>query len=470
MVRQSRNRNVTTKGRRVVATGVILALVIFVDATAQETAATEGVVRVLNWPESRPPLEDGREVPKLDYARYSLLPFIDSLRIAYRFEEEDGRPRVFLSLEWFPGRRGVLNGRIVRASLLPEDIRIESIDLLARVVADGQVVASFYAPLDTVNLAPSPSLTTVEIRDVSWDSLFTDIDESAVTRLRQMKFALEAPRILRVVFAIPPAGPERRPYVGPERTECIPDVGVWISIRGGHRWPSPPRAVTRADRERRGEMARGGLVERGGHDRGYDRDRARGEGDKRETTRGDQEDEGDKASGRARDSERTRKGDPKSIPLPKSNDDDDDDDDDRFLPAALAGAAAVGGLAVLAGTGGYFGSLDKAPMGLMSGYVEPRGGMLLHVAINRQVLGAAKGPENLIVGFTGFYDAFGSPIQPSLSLGVRLTEEDTESQRTEPSVAAGIVGNFGELVVLAGYDFFAPDVRIGIAYNFRGRK
>lgn len=474
MVRLKRNCGFASVIPRIIAVATLLGMVTFVDATAQENAATEGVVRVVNWPESRPPLEDGRAVPRLDYADYDLLPFLDSLRIAYRFEEEGGRPNVFLTLEWFPGRRGVLNGRVVRASLLPDDIRIESIDLLASVIADGRVAASFYVPLDTIDLASSPSMTTVEIRGVSWNSLFTDVDESARDQLRGLEFTLEAPRILRIVFAVPPEAarrPGRRgPYVGPDRTECIPDVGVWISIRGGHRWPSPPRRATRAERERRGEMARGGLVDRTGHDRGYDRDRARDPGDSGRTTRGDEDGDGEQASGRERTTDGKRNSEPKSIKLPKKKDNDDDDDDDRLFPAAIAGAAAVGTLAYLAGTGGYFGSVDKAPMGLMSGYVERRGGVLLHVAINPQVFGSVDGPENLIAGFTGFYDVFQSPVQPSLSVGVRITEEDSETATTKPSVAAGVVGNFGEVVVLAGYDFFSPDVRIGVAYNFRGRR
>jgi predicted ribosomally synthesized peptide with SipW-like signal peptide len=150
--------------------------------------------------------------------------------------------------------------------------------------------------------------------------------------------------------------------------------------------------------------------------------------------------------------------------------DDDDDDEDRLLPAAVAGALAVGGLAVLGGTFGYFSSVSKAPIGLMAGYVQPRSGILLQVAVNEQVFGKAEGPENLVASISSFYDLFHAPIQPAVGLGVRATEEGTETAVVKPSISFGFVGNFGKIVLLAGYDVTTPDFRFGIGVNFRARR
>ena len=151
-------------------------------------------------------------------------------------------------------------------------------------------------------------------------------------------------------------------------------------------------------------------------------------------------------------------------------DDDDDDEEDRLFPAALAGVAMVGGLAMLGGTIGYFSSTSKAPIGLMSGYVEPNWGVLLHVAINKQVFGNKRGPENLIAGVTGFYNVFNSQVQPAIGIGARITEEGTDEAILKPSLSIGFVGNFGQFVLLAGYDVSTPDFRFGIGVNLRHSK
>ncbi|MDX1429783.1 MAG: hypothetical protein R3282_05825, partial [Rhodothermales bacterium] len=448
-----------------------------------------GITQTADWPESRSVSKEGRRPKPLDYRDYALLPFIDTLTVSYRFADTLSRPSLHFGIEWMPAEAGILNGRRVAAGRMPEGIMIESIDLLMPVRVRGVEVAELFLPLDTVNLGPSPSMTFVDTNAADWDSVFVDTGAADARAIFSSSFRLGEPRILRIVFSIENSEPDRMsrrdrrypPSGPPERTVCIPDVDVWISWRSGRaRWAPPRSAVTKATRDRRGEIGRTGLVDRTRTDRGYDRPadgetvaRSPGEDEGGEATRpaGDSEGQtGDATtSRRGRDRRTGRSGDTGigDIILPKGDDDDDDDDEDRLYPAALAGAAAVGGIAIFGGTIGYFGSASKAPIGLMSGYVESRGGFLLQVAVNKQVFGKADGPENLVAGVTGFFDAFRSPIQPAIGLGARFTEEGTDDVKSEPSISVGLVGNFGQLVVLAGYDVTTPDFRFGVAVNLR---
>jgi len=153
-----------------------------------------------------------------------------------------------------------------------------------------------------------------------------------------------------------------------------------------------------------------------------------------------------------------------------SDSDDDDDDEDSLYPAAIAGVIAIGALAIVGGTIGYYGSPEMAPIGLMSGYVEADMGILFQIAINKQVFGKAEGSENLMVGLTGFYNAFNSPFQPAIGAGALFTEEGSDGVTWQPSVMVGIVGNFGRIVLLTGYDVITPDFRFGIGVNLRHKK
>ena len=133
----------------------------------------------------------------------------------------------------------------------------------------------------------------------------------------------------------------------------------------------------------------------------------------------------------------------------------------------MAGAAAVGLLAVAGGTVGYYGNAEM-PLGLTSGLVRPKGGVLLQVAVNTAVLGADDEPEKLLGKVMGFYGVANLPIQPALGLGV-MAEENGDDLDLTPSLSLGAVGNFGRLILFGGYDFAADGVDFGFAFNFRGR-
>jgi hypothetical protein len=307
----------------------------------------------------------------------------------------------------------------------------------------------------------------VEIRDVDWGAVFADTDAAAAREIYSAQFRLEGLRILRVVFAA--ETPDRVGARAPEpeddwTTVLVPDVDVWVAWGGRVQRRPPVVYLPPSARDRRDEIGRDNLVDRDRRDRGYERDEEK-EPEGGETRSGDKEE--DRQPDRR--AERRKEGkDSGGIRLPgKKSDDDDDDDEDRLLPGALAGVAAIGALAAFGGTIGYAGSVDKAPIGLMAGRVGRRGGALFHVAVNQQVFGKASGPENLSFGVTGFMDLFRSPIQPSVGVGMRITEEGTETTRTLPSLALGLVANTDYVVFLAAYDVEAGDVRFGVGLNIR---
>lgn len=465
-------------------------VIISVDAGAQDVDIS-GTAWVTDWPETRPARRSGESAPALDYSRYNLLPFIDSLAIHYRFSAISSASE-FLSMhfaiEWTEGQDGIVAGRKVGINDMPPGIVIESIDLLMHVTVGNEPVADFFLPLDTIGLGPAPSRIFIDITDVAWNSVFVDVDEEEARRIFESDFRLSTPRIVRAVFATEPpdeyqiaATQGAIPSIDPfGRTVFIPDIDIWIGWRDGRgRWAPPPGTVRKTGRDGPREMGRARLAGRTRVDRGYDRSKPGGtersptetpnETALEDNSRADASDsrqDGD-TSQKGRDATAGRDGDIDLGDLFKSKNNDDDNEKDRLLPGALAGMVAIGGLAVLGGTIGYFGSASKAPIGLMSGYVESDGGLLLQVAINRQVFGKEKGSENLIASLTGFYNVFDSRIQPAIGIGTRITEEGTDEVVFEPSVSIGVVGNFGQFVLLVGYDVTTPDFRFGIAVNLR---
>ena len=127
---------------------------------------------------------------------------------------------------------------------------------------------------------------------------------------------------------------------------------------------------------------------------------------------------------------------------------------------------AVGAVAIIGGTVGYYGG-PATPIGLSSGYVNRRGGILANVAFNEQVFGKKEGSETLIVGTTVFYNVFKSPIQPAIGLGALMTEEGTDGVRWKTNVSLGVAANLGRFVLLGLYDVTEGDFRFGAAINLR---
>ncbi len=417
------------------------------DATAQ-IGDTSGSVHLTNWPIDRPGPASGVEAPHLTYEDHELLPFIESLRVDYRFasgNDTDGRGHTLeFRISWIEGREGILNGRRVDATTMPSGIVIESVDLLMDVTKE----ARLHLPLHNIDLGPSPAHTDVSVEVTSFDSLLVDpesrgvdinyLSASDTRRIINEGFELSNIRMVRVVFRADPTAPSAAdarttgtPRQSSHRAVVVPHIDLWLTFRGfrGGWFPRMRQNTTRGERH-----AGGG--------------RGRAERDDRDIPR------------------RSRR-------IADESDDDDDDEDDRLYPAAIAGAVAIGAVALAGGTIGYYGSASKAPIGLMSGFVRPQGGALLYVAVNPEVLGAGDGSESFFAGITAFYNMFDrrSPknptIHPAIGLGVYATEEGSDDVRLEGNVSVGLVGTAGPAVLLAGYDITTRDIRFGVGVNLR---
>jgi len=229
------------------------------------------------------------------------------------------------------------------------------------------------------------------------------------------------------------ADPPRGPSVYTSRTRLF--IGwrlaprpYYVGERNGNRTVEP----------RRGTVGRGAEADR--------------EAGTRRASRGESEGRSDGA---------TARGDRRS----SSNDEDDDDEDDdtSLQGPALGAAAAVGLLAVAGGTVGLYGRGDT-PIGLAAGYTQPGAGVQLHAAVNSAVLEDDPGQKLTIKGI-GFYDVFGSRLQPAAGLGVQI--DPSRSDDVVPSASLGLAGNFGRVVLFGGVDVVHATPEIGLTYNFR---
>lgn len=408
-----------------------------------------GRTLIVDWPRAYLDSEkaggiDPSGVPR-DLLQFEVLPFLDSLLVDYSVSAGDGRPDASFRLTWSPGDEGIYEGRLRRFSSFPHDVGIIAIDLSFDVMQQGERVAELVVTSEDFVLRPGPDTYRFQLVDVSWDGFFVDTDADRARAIIKQGMTLANATILRIAFAEYPDGRRRR---GLRRrrplrsTVFVPDVDIWIRIfvRRDPNFVRVPRGTygPRRNEDGQGRSASGS------------RPTTREPGDDEETT--------------ANASDRKRTGRGSGVRIPKT---DDDDDDDRLWPAAIAGVAAVGAVAVVGGTVGYFGNVEKAPIGLSSGYVTQSYGVLLSAAINGAVLGMDDDPENFIGQVTGFYDAFGAAVQPAIGVGVRVTEEETDGLDVRPSVMLGAAARLGHSVAFAGYDVESRGLQIGLAYSFR---
>ena len=341
------------------------------------------------------------------------------------------------AMEWQPA-----------ASFPVDSVWITAIALDADVVVGDSTVAGFTLDVDTLRLGPYPDLVTMEYADVDWGELFDGVDAGQVRALFDEGFVLGNLRITAIRFDPEIASPD---IVGEDTVYRPRRTGRSVRVGGGifvdipiYREPRyyPPRRGPSGDRARE---PRGEQVGRGDARRDDDR----------------QERDGDK--GRRETSDNARK-------KGKRSDDDDDEDDEELLPAALMGAAAVAVVAVAGGTIGYYGNMKHAPIGLTAGYVQPEGGVLLQVAINEAVIhDSGLTPERGIARVVSFYDAFSSPVQPALGLGVMGTERGGDIE-VDFSLSAGAVLRMGPVLLLGGVDLLSGGADLSLAYNFRYRR
>ncbi len=429
------------------------------DAAAQPHRPGYQYVYLLDWP---PALYERAPDADTRYP-YDLLPLLDRLSLGYAYGVEDGLPALDFLLSWKPGAYGVLDNRVVPFDELPEDVRIVAVDLRAEVYVEDEPVADLRIALDSLLLGAAPDEYAFARLGTPWEAVFVNTTTDDARAYFDAGFSLRNLAVDRIAFAsFEQEAPDDEREPGVVYPPYPPRVGVY-----------PPDVIIWVDWIFRPGAAKSGAVgprrtprEGVGRDVPSDPERPR--------TRGGQEGEpdegGEDRTPRTRTGERDEAAadrDKAERPRPgKSGKKTDDDDDEELLPAALAGVAALGVVAFVGGTVGYYGNAE-APLGLTSGFVRPRGGALLQVAVNEAVIGAG-GREKLLGKVTGFYDVFKAPVQPSMSLGV-LAEEHGDDVELTPSLAFGAVGNFGRILLFGGYDLTAGGVDFGVAFNFRSR-
>jgi hypothetical protein len=336
-----------------------------------------------------------------------------------------------------------------------EPVFIESVTLSADVEAVDSGVdfnregntARLRLELTELELASHPGLYAFEQKDATWEDVFQDTPDSLAKRLFVTGFRLANLEIESIAFGgsnlLTPPLADGTITVGGARTRRQADVDAGVGVVLDIPVRTGPRPGERRDKAGRTEEPRGDQVGRGKSD---DREEASRTG--KETT--------DEAA-KSRRKNRGKK-------------DKDDDDDVVLLPAAVVGVAAVAAVAVAGGTIGYYGNTKHAPIGLTAGMVLPEGGVLQQVAVNEAVLDrSAVEPERFVGRIISFYDLFKAPLKPALGLGAMASEFGGDFEY-EISVSPGVVGVFGPVLIMGGFDVISGGIDMGFAINFKYRR
>lgn len=477
--------------------GILLLLAALGDigaATAQSFESGEGVVRVTDWPD-----EEARRT-----LRYDILPFIDTLTVAYQYAVRDGRPALSLVVDWDPGTSAIYRGVRTSYAEIPGDVRMVGLDLRIGVFVDGRRAAVLSVVVDSMVVGPYPDFVEIALPDLTWDNVFAETTPEEAKAIFLNGFELADLEVAGAGFAVfdedgdvtnPAAGRPTRSqpsrvsiYRAPRFVDGFIDV-TWL-IGGISRVPSPrediPRgSMGRGDGGRNAEEARGDRRARPGdgtvgRDAGRSEARGRNRSDARDEERSGTR-SADRPAARGEDRPRARaesstdddeKGGSEDrkeggFRLPGSGgDDDDDEDDDELVPYALAAVGAAGILAAVGGTVGYYGNSHYAPIGLTSGFVRRDGGLLLQAAVNEALLFDEPRAKRLTVKLLSFGNFLNSGLQPALGAGVLATAEGGEITY-EPTLSIGAVGVYKMMLVYGGYDVVHQGPEFGVAVNFR---
>ena len=480
--------------------GLLFSLQLSGSAHAQQG---HGLLVVENWPD-----EETKRT-----GRFEILPFVDTLSVAYRYREVERRPELSLVLEWKAAREAIYEGRRVAFEKIAGHPALVGLELTADVFSGGSRVAEFALVVDSMIVEASPDIIRIDLPHLEWANVFVNTPADVAREIFSAGFELRNPTVLSAGFALFEEGrqiadtavekrPEgeggRPPHVGPRRPRNVSiyrhpgfiDIGFdlfWL-IGSGR------RGVRIADndgpRENIGRGSLGGSLGGSRRDRsgrnGGDVDRGPGGSSPPEQVGGDEdgrlargrragsaEGERDETTDRegSEESDRSESGRSKSkFPGFGSGDDDDDDDDEddpNLVPYAIAAVAAAGVLAAVGGTIGYYGSTRYAPLGVTSGIVRDEGGLLLQVGVNEALLAGDDGPKRLMGRVLSFGNLFRSPtIQPALGVGV-LATSDAGTIEYEPSVSVGGVVRHNVLLFYAGYDVVQNGPEFSLAFDLR---
>lgn len=442
--------------RAVFVVGLLLALATGPAAAQQpDTARTgpparaqgQGTATLEGWPPSLPQLL--REMgPKAPY----LLPRIDSLGLNYRYASTDSTSRWSFVLGWQAAERVLYQGEILPVAEAPSDLRMTNVELRADVISGGRKVGEMIIAVDSMRLRSLPSIYTFEVA-VGHDRVFLDTPPGAARRALARGITLRNLVVERMGFSTPEdarsarppqAEPDDRPREAePRRAPRVYEPRTSILV-GWRIAPRPYYVGDNGDRTSRSDRA----------------NRPRGD------TIGRTADAGEETDGRSRGGDgdgEGRRGGGESTPNSGDDGDDEDEDTPDLRAPALVAAGTVALVAAVGRTIGVYGTGDT-PLGLAAGITKPSGGLQLQAAVNTAVLGNDPG-QKLTVKALGFYDAFGARVQPALGLGVQANPD--RQGDVGPSVSAGVVGNFGHVVLYGGVDVVQQAPEVGLAVNLR---
>lgn len=406
---------------------------------ASDSVSGRGRAVLTDWPRSLPRLLDemGRKAPYL-------LPEIDSLSLGYRYTAGDSMSQWSFVLRWTPGNRVLYEGDVLPRRRAPRGLRMVNVELRAEVRADGEYVGDMIVAVDSMTLAPTPSLYTFSV-GVEHSRIFLDTPGRTAKRALQRGVTLHDLVVERMGFVAETASRSERGRApdGRERRSAprtAPSIYTATRIIVGWRVGPRPYYVDAEGGERTVERP----DETGGRTPAADDARSR------PTDRSD--------GATAERGERDGHGDD------EASSEDDDDDTSLRLPA-LGAAAAVGLVAVAGGTVGLYGRGDT-PIGLAAGYTHAKGGVQLHAAVNPAVIEGGSN-QKLTVKALGFYDVFSSYIQPAVGVGVQISP--AREREVQPAVSLGMAVNWERVVLFGGVDVVQATPEVGVTYNFRYR-
>lgn len=396
-----------------------------------------GTVTLTEWPASLGSLLDemGRNAPYL-------LPKVDSLALDYRYATTDSTSRWSFVLGWQAGNRVLYKGDILSRQSAPPDLRMVNVELRAQVDTAGEHAAEMIVAVDSMRLAPFPSIYSFEVT-VRHGRVFLDASAEEAREMLRKGVTLDSLIVERMGFvtAAPSStseGPENREE---RRRRSRSDPSVYQSQTRIHiGWRVAPRPYF-VD-EQKGERTVRPREEAIG--------RTVAVHETRERTRTD---------GRAGE-----EGLATTKPRSRDDSEDEDDEDDTSLRgAALAVVAALGIMAYTGGTVGMYGH-GETPIGIAAGYTHPNGGFQLQAAVNGSVI-SGETAQKLTVKGLGYYDSFSARLKPSIGLGVQI--DPTASGDVRPNLSLGFATNIERLTLLGGFDVIQASPEMAIVYNFR---
>lgn len=404
---------------RVVA-GCLLVFSVFVFVQPGAAQSTEQVY-LTDWPAESP------ETDERSYS-YELLPFIDTLAVAYQYAVIEDTPRLAFTVSWTPSPHAIYLEQAVRYADLPGEMVIEALELSAAVVTNGQTIGTLVLASDSLGLLPAPNEHTLTWTDISWAEVFAESSAATAQSAFASGFTLQDLTIERIAFASHERVPDRPITVAhrqPIYADILIDITFWDFWQTSGRAQYPPPRASQSGKPRGDATGRNARAS-------TDRSRSGNRSTERSTSA-------------------------------KTND-DDEEEEDSLVPAAIVAAAAVGLVGLAGGTVGFYGT-SETPIGLAAGFTRPYGGALLMAGINESVLRSGTG-QKLTAKVLGFYDLLGGPVQPALSAGV-LAQTDGNTTHIDPSVAIGGMLNVGPALLHLGYDPLQSGIEFSAAVNFR---